>query len=109
MSTHHDDHPHTGHVVPINTYLLVFTALLVLTALTVWVAFIDLGAMNDVVAMAIATAKASVIVLYFMHLRYTTTSLTRMILIVGIFWVALLIVGIVDDYMTRDWIALPGR
>jgi len=59
----------SDHVVPTRVYYTVFAALLVLTALTVWIAFYDLGVLNDVAALGIAAIKATLVVLFFMHVR----------------------------------------
>lgn len=64
------DHEGLGHVVPVPVLLAVFTSLMVLTVLTVAVTFVDLGSFNLWIALGVATAKGSLVVLYFMHLRY---------------------------------------
>ncbi len=88
-------------------YLLIFAALMVLTATTVWVAFIDLGVMNDVVAMAIACTKATLVILYFMHVRYSS-KLTWAFVAAGFVFLLILLAFILSDVMTRDWIAPPA-
>ena len=88
------------HVVPLRVYLAVFGALLVLTALTVWVAEIDLGPLNTVVALSIATLKAVLVVLWFMHVRYSSR-LTWVFVAAGFLWLALLIGGTLGDYFSR--------
>ena len=60
----------TAHVVPVRVYLAVFAALVVFTAVTTAVAFLDLGRMNVVIMLVIAVTKATLVVLYFMHVRY---------------------------------------
>jgi cytochrome c oxidase subunit IV len=98
----------TQQVVSPKTYLLVFAALLGLLLLTVAVAFIDLGLFNIVVALGIATAKALLIALYFMHLRYSD----RLIWVVaagGAFWLGILLTLTMSDYLTRGWIPIPGK
>jgi len=74
----------------LRTYILVFVALLVLTFATVLVARINFGAMNDVVAMAIAVTKALLVILFFMHVRHSTRA-TKLTALAGFFWLALLI------------------
>ena len=64
-----------GHVLPLRVYLSVFAALLVLTGVTTGVAFVDLGVLNDLVALTIACAKALIVVLWFMHLRHERLAL----------------------------------
>jgi cytochrome c oxidase subunit 4 len=90
------------HVVPTRVYYAIFAVLMVLTAVTVWVAFHDLGALNVVVALAIAVVKATLVALYFMHVRYSST-LTRVIVAAGVFWFLILIVLTLSDYGTRGW------
>jgi cytochrome c oxidase subunit 4 len=89
-------------IVPPRTYFGIFAALMVLTGVTVVVAFFDLGLLNPVVALSIAVIKASLVVLFFMHLKYGT----RLTWIVGgaaIFWLGILLVLILSDYATRGW------
>lgn len=91
------------HVVPVKLYLAVFGALMVLTAITVAVAFVDLGALNNVVMLGIAIFKATLVVLYFMHVRYSTR-LIPVVALGGFLWVFLLFGFTMADYMTRGWL-----
>jgi cytochrome c oxidase subunit 4 len=91
------------HVTPIRDYLLVFLALMVLTAITVAVAFVDLGAWNDIVAMSIALLKATLVVLIFMHVRYSAR-LSKVSVVSGVLWLIILIGLTLSDYMTRGFI-----
>ena len=93
------------HIVPVKVYLMIFLALLVGTALTVIAAFVDFkyGVLNTIVAMAIAVAKATLVVLYFMHVRYSSR-LIWVILAAAFFWMALLFAFTLADYFTRGWI-----
>ena len=86
--------------ISIRTYIAVFVALMVLTASTIISAHIDLGAGNFVVALVIAFVKATLVVTYFMHLRYGTL-MSRAVLIAGIFAVLLLMGLTFDDVRTR--------
>jgi len=95
------------HIVPIRVYVSIFTALLVLTLLTVGVALIDLGRLNIVVALVIATFKATLVLLYFMHLRYSTR-LPWLAVAGGFFWLAVLIVLSMSDVLTRGLLGFPG-
>ncbi len=90
------------HIVPIKTYMIVLVALLVLTATTCAVSFIDMGKMNAVVAVAIAFAKASLVALIFMHLRYSRR-LMWVVAAAGLFWLGILIALTMSDYLTRGW------
>jgi cytochrome c oxidase subunit IV len=94
------------HVVSKNLYYVIFGSLMVLTILTVVVARIDLGGhLNDVVALTIAVAKALLVVLYFMHVRYSSR-LTWVFVAAGFFWLAIMVVLTLSDYMTRGWLTL---
>ena len=70
MSHHDSGHGELGHIVPVSTYLKIFAVLVVLTVVTVFAARVDFGAMNLVVAMLIASVKATLVALFFMHLKY---------------------------------------
>lgn len=88
-------------VVSVRTYAVVFLALLVLTAVTTTIAFVDLGgAWNNAVALTIAVAKALLVILYFMHVRYSD-KLTWVFAAAGFFWLLILIGGTMDDVLTR--------
>ena len=107
MST--ENTPSGHHIVPAQNYVLIFVALMVGTATTVAVAFYDLDLaigsvtipFNTVIAMAIAGLKASLVVLYFMHVRYGSR-LTWIFVGAGIFWLILLITLTVSVYLTRE-------
>lgn len=88
------------HVVPVRVYLTIFAVLLVLTAVTVGVSFLDLGPFNTVVAIVIAVTKMMLVVLYFMHVRYSSR-LTWAVVAGGFFWLALLLLLTLGDYLTR--------
>lgn len=82
------------------TYAVVLVGLLVLTVLTYLAARVDLGKLNLVIALAIAAAKGSLVVLYFMHVRYSTR-LTRVVIGAGLAWLTILITLTITDYVTR--------
>jgi cytochrome c oxidase subunit 4 len=92
-----------GHVAPKSLYYLIFAALLVGTAVTVAVAFVDLGAFNNVVMLTIACAKALLVVLFFMHVRWSTR-LTWVVVASGFFWLLILFTLTMSDYLSRGWI-----
>jgi cytochrome c oxidase subunit 4 len=96
------------HVVPARVYLAVFTALLVLTGTTVAAAFVDLGPLNNLVAMGIAILKASLVILFFMGVKYSTR-LTALVLASGIFGLAIMVGLTLVDYATRGWLGVAGR
>ena len=95
------------HVVPVKVYGIVFGILLVMTATTTAVASVDLGPWNTVAALAIAVFKATLVVLFFMHLKYSPR-LMYTVLVGGLFWLSILIVLTLSDFTTRGWIpSLP--
>jgi len=92
----------TEHAITPKTYFKVFGALLVLTVVTTVVAHIDLHRYNVVVAMAIALTKALLVILYFMHVRFSS-KVTKVYVLAGMLWLALLIAGVLHDTLTRAW------
>ena len=91
------------HIVSVRIYITIFLVLLVGTALTVMAAFYDFpGRLNTIVALGIATAKATFVVLYFMHVRYSTR-LIWVIVASALFWLAILFALTLSDYLTRPW------
>jgi len=95
------------HIVSVRVYVLVFVALLVLTSLTTWIAFIDLGAINTVVALAIAVSKMLLVILFFMHVKYSP-GLTKIVVLAGFFWLAILLTLTLSDFFTRHWTPTPS-
>lgn len=91
------------HIVPIKTYVVIFLSLMVLTAVTVLAATVDLGALNTFVALSIAVLKATLVVLYFMHVRYSSR-LTWVFVVAGLFWFGIMIAFTLSDYVSRPWI-----
>jgi cytochrome c oxidase subunit IV len=90
------------HILPTRIYYRIFLVLMVCTALTVWIAYFDLGPLNTIVALAIAVFKTILVVLFFMHVKYSTR-LTWAVVAGGIFWLAILITITMSDYLTRGW------
>ncbi|MEW6297766.1 MAG: cytochrome C oxidase subunit IV family protein [Thermodesulfobacteriota bacterium] len=95
-----------AHPISPRGYFIVFGVLLVLTAVTVQVSFLDLGPFNAIVALAIAVSKALLVVLYFMHARYSPR-LTQLVIGGGLLWFGILVAFTLSDYLTRDWQSLP--
>ena len=93
----------SDHVVPTRVYYTIFLALMVCTAITVGVAFVDLGPMNAVVAMTIAVLKATLVVLFFMHVKYSP-KLTWTVILGSVFWLVIMLALTMNDYFTRDWL-----
>jgi cytochrome c oxidase subunit 4 len=90
------------HILPKRTYYTIYVILLVCTYLTWQVAFFDLGAMNTVAALAIAAFKATIVVLFFMHVKYSTR-LTWIVVLGSVFWLGILLALTFNDYLTRGW------
>src|SRR5580704_13119055 len=97
----------SGHVVSVRLYVTIFLLLLVLTGLTTGVAFIDLGPANTVVALAIAVVKMLLVVLFFMHVKYSP-GLTRLVIVAGFFWLAIMVAMTLSDELTRHWTPESG-
>jgi cytochrome c oxidase subunit IV len=95
------------HIVSRGIYYAVFAALLVMTTITVLVARIDLGPLNAVVALAIAVFKATLVVLFFMHVRYSSR-LTRVVVASGVLWLVIMIAFMMSDYLTRPGWPTPA-
>jgi cytochrome c oxidase subunit 4 len=99
------DHAHANgnvHVLPLRIYYAVFGTLMALTGITVAVAYVDLGALNVVAAVAIACFKALIVVLYFMHVKFSTR-LIKLTVIAGLYWMGILLALTLSDYLTRGW------
>jgi cytochrome c oxidase subunit 4 len=92
----------SSHILPKRVYYTIFAILLFCTYLTVQIAFLDLGAMNTVAALVIATFKATIVVLFFMHVKYSTR-LTWAVVIGSVFWLGILLSLTLSDYLTRVW------
>ena len=92
----------SDHVAPKSLYYMIFLALMIGTIITVAVAFVDLGFFNNVVMLTIACAKALLVILFFMHVRWSTR-LTWVVVGSGFFWLLILFVLTMSDYMTRGW------
>ena len=94
------------HIVSVRVYITIFLILLVGTALTVLAAFIDFPwRLNTIVALTIAVVKATFVVLYFMHVRYSSR-LVWVIVASALFWMGILFALTFSDYLTRDWISI---
>lgn len=100
MAEHHNS-PTVG------VYLAVFATLMVLTALTVWAAFQDFGAFNDVVAMGIACTKATVVIVFFMHVKYSSR-LLWLFVGAGFLFLLILFAFTMADYVSRGWLGAPS-
>jgi cytochrome c oxidase subunit 4 len=96
----------SGHVSPKSTYYAIFGALMVLTGLTVAAAFVNLGSFNFPVAIGIAITKATLVLLFFMHVKYSSR-LTKMIIGMAFFFLFILFGLTLTDYLSRGWHTSP--
>ena len=96
------------HIVSPKIYLLIFAALMLGTGLTVWAAFQNFGKFNIVIALGIATIKASLVVLYFMHARYSPKR-TQLVIVCSVFWLAIMLALTLSDYDTRSHETQPAE
>jgi len=104
MSDHTKEHP----VDSVATYAGILIALLCLTILTTLVAYADLGAFSTIVALGIACTKMTLVALFFMHVRHSTV-LTKLVIVGGLLWLAILLLMVMTDFWTRLWLGVPGR
>jgi cytochrome c oxidase subunit 4 len=93
---------HEQHIVSPKVYVLIFALLLAGTATTVWASYIDLGILNPIIALAIACTKATLVVLFFMHVKYSS-KLTKLTIFAGLFLFLALIGMTLSDYISRAW------
>src|SRR5688572_17412120 len=96
----------SGHVSPKSTYYMIFGTLMVATAVTVFVAFLNLGVLNFPVAISIAIVKATLVILFFMHAKYSSR-LTKLIVGGAFFFLLVLLTLTLTDYMSRGWHTSP--
>jgi cytochrome c oxidase subunit 4 len=100
------DHNQTAHaeghqVISASLYWLIWVILIIATFLTAWISTVDLGVFNTVVALLIATCKASIVILFFMHVKYTSEKMTKAVLVSAVFWLLILLILSLADYSTR--------
>ena len=94
------------HIVPVRVYITIFLVLLVGTALTVAAAFVNFPwRFNTIVALTIATVKATFVVLYFMHVRYSGR-LIWLVIAAALFWMGIMFALTISDYSSRDWLPI---
>ena len=102
MSEDHSEH----HIVSPKIYFTIFAVLMICTVMTVAAAEVDLnqyfGGLNIIVALTIAVLKASLVVLFFMHGKYSPKR-TQMVIIASVFWLAVMLFMTMSDYVTRLW------
>ena len=106
MSEHHPEHQPQHHIVSPAIYITIFAALMACTFITVKAAEIDLNhyfsGLNIIIALTIAVFKASLVVLYFMHARYSPKR-TQLVIFCSIFWLAVMLFMTMSDYLSRPW------
>lgn len=90
-------------IVPVKVYVGVFLALITLTISTVAISKVELGEYNFVVAMTIAVIKGTLVVWFFMHVRQAS-SMTKLFVVAGLFWLAIMLVFVLSDYLSRGWL-----
>jgi cytochrome c oxidase subunit 4 len=95
------------HIDSVKTYAFVFVALLALTLLTTMVAEVDMGPLNVAVALLIAVVKMLLVALFFMHLRHSPV-LTKVVVCGGLLWLFILMVLSMADFVSRNWLPVPG-
>jgi cytochrome c oxidase subunit IV len=97
----------SGHISPKSTYYAIFGSLMVLTVITVAIAFVNLGALNFPVALSIAILKATLVILFFMHVKYSSR-LTKLVCGSAFFFLFVLFGLTMTDYLSRGWFVAPG-
>jgi|SRR5208282_1867000 len=104
MSDHNSASEHVSeHISTLGSSVAIWLALLAGTGLTVAAALVDLGPLNTIVALTIATVKATLVVLFFMHVKYTHEKLTGLVIVSAIFFLFILLALSMADYATRLW------
>lgn len=98
----HESHDTLEHIVPPRIYIIVGTILLILTGVTVAASYAEMGIFNPIVALFIAVVKATIVVLFFMHVKYSS-KLTKLTVAGGVFTFLVLIGMTLADYFTRAW------
>ena len=92
----------SGHIVSPKIYVTIWIILLVLTGVTTGVAFGDFGILNPIIALAIAVTKASLVILFFMHVKYSP-KMIALVIGCGLFFLSILMVLSTSDYISRSW------
>ena len=105
--TEQEHFDYTSHLAPISLYVGIWATLMIFTGLTVFAATVELGIFNIVVALLIATIKGTLVVLFFMHLRYST-KLTMVTVVAAIFFLLIMFSLSMTDYLTRGWLTYAG-
>jgi cytochrome c oxidase subunit 4 len=96
------------HIIPAKIYFGIWAALMVGTLITVLASFAELGPFNIVVALLIASIKGTLVVLFFMHLRYSP-KLTMVVVVASVFWLGIMFALTMTDYLSRPWATYGGH
>jgi cytochrome c oxidase subunit IV len=107
-ATAHAEHAGEHHIIPVGTYLKVFAALMVLLIITLFAAYFDLGNWNLPIALIIAFAKVVLIVMYFMHVKFSST-LVKIFSGTTMLWLAIMFILTLADYFSRNWMPVAGK
>ncbi len=91
------------HVAPVKTYVAIWATLIVFTVTTALVSEVELGPWNIVVALAIAFTKATLVIMFFMHLKWGNP-LTKLFFVAGMLWLIILFALTLSDYLSRGWL-----
>jgi cytochrome c oxidase subunit 4 len=97
----------SGHISPKSTYYTIFGALMACTVLTVGAALTNLGNLNFPVALAIAVFKATLVILFFMHVKYASR-MTKLVVMTAFFFLGIMLTLTLSDYLSRGWFTAPG-
>jgi cytochrome c oxidase subunit IV len=104
VADHTEHNEHGDHIVSPGLYFAIFAALMILTITTVWAATVDLNryfeGLNVIVALVIATCKATLVILFFMHAKYSARR-TKLVIIAGFFWLGIMLSMTLSDYASR--------
>ena len=93
----------SGHIASKKTYIAVWVALMGLTAATAGASYLELGQFNIVLALVIATCKATLVALIFMGVKYISQKMTWVVIVAGLFWLFILLALSMTDYVSRSW------
>lgn len=97
-----------SHALPVSTCIAVYAALIALTAITVGAAFLDMSFLNTPVALGIASAKALLVMYFFMELRQSER-LNWVVMGSGLLFLAIMILLTMSDMVSRGWLGVPGK
>ena len=98
------------HVLPVRIYLIVFIALMLLMGLTAFLSTVPMGReLNTIVALFIAAIKATLVLLFFMHLKYENYVISTVVFVAGLFWLLIFFGLTLVDYLSRNVLGVAGH